>query len=205
MPPPILSRVPRAGALLPAGVQAVGYCGAFTYIDDWAVTNRIAGVIVQKITRAVTVTLTTGGLDLSLTVQEMAGAFDPDNTALCLDTLTYWELFPVAASGVIHGDQFQSNWFAKTNKGQPVVTTAGVYTITGEASFYATQSSPASLGFPGSIAIAAGLPSTTNDPTSALAALPKSNTVTRTVTASWNHRVQDRATMSYGLTQLAIA
>lgn len=205
-----LARTPRALAgLLPAGVQSLGYFGAFCFIDDWTLTNRVPGVIVQKITRTIDVRFRVEGqFGQALTIDQMTTAFDPDNTILFLNTLTYWELFDVAAAGDIKGDQFQSNWFAKTNAArQPVATTKGVYTITGEAAFYTTTASKAALGFPTSaVPIANGLPSTTTDPTAALAAFTKSNVVTRAVQASWDCSVlnRDPAGDAFGRTAIAV-
>lgn len=96
-----------------------GICGAFTHIDDWQLTNRVPGVIVQKVTRRLEVGQYNGGLFLVLTLAQAQQAFDPRNTTLCLDTMTYWELFNVPARGDIRGDQFQSNWFARRRMASP--------------------------------------------------------------------------------------
>jgi hypothetical protein len=183
-----------------------GYCGAFTYIDDWELTGRVRGVIVQKITRALAVQIYDGGLWLTFTLEQARQAFDPHDTTLFLNTMTYWELFDVPARGDIHGDQFQSNWFARTRDGQPVATTKGTYTIKGEARFYATNASHADLGFGGnSLPVAAGLPSTTTDPSQHLTGLTSSNEVTRTVTATWDsHRITNPPN-AYGVTQIAVS
>ncbi|MDP9102423.1 MAG: hypothetical protein M3N05_00250 [Pseudomonadota bacterium] len=205
MPPPILSRTNQAHN------ANTRYCGAFTFTEDWAIVNRVAGVILQKVTRTLTVQekVDAGGLFTNAyTMAQAATAFDPQNTALYLNTMTYWELFDVAAAGAIHGDQFQSNWFAKTNAGQPVVNTKGTYRIVGESRFYGTNLGHAALGFPGpNLPIANGLASTTADPTANFAGiLPAvtSNLVTRTVTASWDCGVVTNPPNARGVTQLAI-
>jgi len=182
-----------------------GICGAFTYIDDWQLTNRVPGVIVQKVTRRLEVGQYNGGLFLVLTLAQAQQAFDPRNTTLCLDTMTYWELFNVPARGDIRGDQFQSNWFAPTQNGQPVAVTKGSYAITGEARFYATSASPANIGFGGTIPMGNGLPSTTTDPSQYLTGFASSNLVTRTVTATWDAHVRTNPPNANGVTQLAVS
>ena len=189
------------------------YCGAFTFTENWAVRPQSAGVILQKVTRTLTVQQRAdqGGIFTNpYTMLQARNAFDPHNNTLFLDVMAYWELFDVPAVGGIHADQFQSNWFAPTSaQGQPVVNTKGTYRIVGEARFYATQRSHAELGFPGpDLAIANGLPSTTADPTANFAGITAaniSNLVTRTVTASWSCETRDPVTNSYGITHLAVA
>jgi hypothetical protein len=215
MPAPVLTRAERANS------RSVYVCGAFTYIDDWALTNRVQGVIIQKVTRSLTdLVMVNGGLELPLSLDQAKTAFDPQNDTLFLDVLTYWELFDVpAGTGVIDGDQFQSNWFAKTGPeskpnakdGQPIATTRGKYQISGEARFYPTTKTPTQLGFPGKLKIAAKLPSTTTDPTPNLAGLVPSASVTRTVAATWDSAkldtykdVHGKDVSARGVTQLAI-
>jgi hypothetical protein len=202
--PPVLSRTNRQTN------ADTRYCGAFTFTEDWAIANRAAGVILQKVTRTLTVQekVDAGGIFTNpYSMAQAASAFDPNNNTLYLNVMTYWELFDVPAAGAIHGDQFQSNWFAKTNNGQPVVNTKGAYTIVGEARFYATNLGHAALGFPGpNLAIANGLPSTTADPTAnfaGIAAANTSNLVTRTVVASWSCDVVTNPPNARGVTQLA--
>jgi hypothetical protein len=185
------------------------YCGAFTFTEDWAITNQAVGVILQKVTRTLTVQekVDAGGIFTNpYTMAQAANAFDPHNNTLFLNVMTYWELFDVPAAGAIPGDQFQSNWFARTNAGQPVANTKGTYTIVGEARFYATNLGHAALGFPvPHLAIANGLPSTTADPTAHFANIAADNTsnlVTRTVIASWSCDVVTKPPNARGVTQL---
>jgi hypothetical protein len=201
MPDPVLARVERAHT------RNAGYCGAFTYIDDWTLANPKPGAIIQKITRTLTgLVMVNGGIDLPMTVAEAATAFDVDKKKpMCLDTMVYWELFRLKADGTLDGDQFQTNWFAKTNAdGSPSATTRGTYTIHGEAKFYVTALTDAQLGFTGKLPVAANLPSTITDPSAHLAGLTASNLVTRTVVASWDSAKVDKATNSHGVTQLTV-
>ena len=185
--------------------SSLGICGAFTYIDDWALSGRVRGAIIQKVTRQLLVGIYNGGLFLEYTLDQARQAFDSQNRMLFLDTMTYWEWFDVPVRGDIHGDQFQSNWFAPTHGGEPVAVSKGIYSITGEACFFATNATAASLGFDGSVPITAGLPGTRSDPSARLRSFQASNVVTRTVRATWDAHVLTRPANAYGVTQLAVS
>ena len=208
MPTPVLARAERSGGHYH---RFCGLCGAFTYIDDWTVTHRVPGWIIQKVTRTWSVELYVDrSLRVALATDDMRRSFD--TSRLELETTTYWEGFDATHTGNIDGDQFQTNWFAPTNSrfnppgahDPPRAVTVGTYTITGEARFYVTNKSASQLGLSGHLAIAHGLPSTTTDPAANLTGLTASAAATRRITATWDSHRTGGPNNEAGYTTLTI-
>jgi len=148
-------------------------------------------VIVQKVTKTIdikkvsspTVAMSAAEIDLYVT--------DPSSSTNLAGQMVYWELWRVGPRGGITPTNEDCFGLCAIipRAGGTQDTTLGTFTMKGEAAFYATTATDATLGFTANgVAAAGGLASTTADPTRNLPA-PTSNVVTRTVAVTWDSSV----------------
>jgi hypothetical protein len=173
-----------------------GPLGYFLYRRKWWVKTSQQGVIIQHVQRDFQVHRVINGIPSTVA---MTGAeidtYVTNQVSHAYATVTsYWELWTVDAFGNISDggdDTFSLCAIMDKNSTAQEDTTSGSYTISGTASFYATTSSPAALGFTqNSVPIAGGLHSCVMP-----GALPPATAgpVNITLTATWDctKRVKD--------------
>jgi hypothetical protein len=113
----------------------VGVCGAFRRVDNFVLSVKQDGFIIQHIEREFTVEIRekNGTYTQLNNAKLLKDRLDPKNH---FDIADYWELFTYDRKGIMDGDQFASTWIAPVHKGQPVRTTRGTYKMTGTAWFF---------------------------------------------------------------------
>ena len=201
----------------PAGQDDTGVCGSFRRDRVWTVTNPVQGLIIQHVTRSLNVTkfsktrrysrqkqtyvaTNTDSKDYDISnVGDAETDFGTIQNILNLtNQLEYWELWTVSAAGTVSDggtDTFQSGTLASSGTND----TYGRYKIKGEAIFYETTLGAAHFGFVrGSVAVAGGLYSTTNDPSGTIGTeitqhtMTAHNAVSYKIVADWDARLPRR-------------
>jgi hypothetical protein len=183
------NRGPALSAYLD-GAGTESPCGGFTRKRRWRVTDPVAGVIIQEVTRTFAVehldntgTWTAiGGDALDAYVTDPASSVEAGCTH-------YWELWRVRADGtIIHNEDKFTLCSLIPDANARANTTRGSFTITGVAAFYETDETPTDLGFTqNSVAAAGMLFARDSDPAGDISHLdPVGDTVTYTVTSTWD-------------------
>lgn len=165
VPAPVLTALGGTG-----GTE--GHCGYFTRTRTWHVANATRGFIIQKIIRTFAVERYTGpGVWTAMDAVALNGYVQVPGSAVHADGTQYWELWQVADDGNIgHNSDSFSLCSIIPAAGQIRNTTRGRFTQVGEAAFYPTTVSAATLNFAvGNAAPAGVLPSRLTDPATDLA------------------------------------
>ncbi|MFD0025609.1 DUF4157 domain-containing protein [Streptomyces sp. NPDC127177] len=182
---------PALGAAVQSGENQEGVCGYFSRVREWAVANPGQGVIIQQVTRNFAVERHTGQ-GWSPIAASALDAYVQTGGTVNGHELRYWELWVVNADGSISDGGHDTFGMTSliSNDSQLHDTTRGSFTISGEASFYATTQDPTAMGFQRNGAVSAGgLFSCTNDPQAELVALgltPAGAPVRYSVRARWD-------------------
>lgn len=174
------------------GQGSEGICGNFKRTRKWNLRNGKKGLIIQKVTRTFVVESYDGTTQTwSPNAALDAYVTDPGSSVHATET-QYWEAWTVSNNGTVvkNEDSFSlCSLIPDPAAASYANTTKGTFTICGEAYYYPTNSTAASLGFAADTVGAAGdLLSTTNDPGApgAVAYGPVMFTCVSTWDSTWN-------------------